>query len=79
MKLPTEVFFFGNGNTAVTDSREQIPELQQPWLRLFVRFLQEKRPDVDIEQLKFNMPDLRVVRVKKYGPGPDDWNWQRLI
>ena len=51
---PTDVFFFANGNTAVTDGQSQIPELQQPWLLKFVEFLQEL--GIDVKDIRFHLP-----------------------
>ena len=42
MQQPTSIFFFPNGNVAVCDDNEQIPELQGSWLMKYIEFLQSK-------------------------------------
>lgn len=40
------VLFLPNGNTAVFENHEQVPELQRPWFLKFVEFLEENNVDV---------------------------------
>ncbi len=71
MKEPKDIFFFPNGNTCVCDENgEQIGELQQSWLLLFVKFLEEKgiNPDSRIVE----MPNGRKAKIFKTGDG---YNW----
>jgi len=50
------VYFFSNGNSAVcNDKGLQIPDLQKPWIRLFVDFLKKKGVK-NIENIEFDMP-----------------------
>lgn len=40
-----DILFFPNGNTAVFENKEQVPELQVSWLNLFAEFLENKGID----------------------------------
>ncbi len=71
MKEPKDIMFFPNGNTCVFDETgEQIAELQQSWLLLFVKFLEEKgiNPDGKIVE----MPNGRKAKIFKTDNG---YNW----
>jgi len=37
-----EVMFFKNGNTAHLKDGKQVPELQESWFSLYIKFLEEK-------------------------------------
>lgn len=70
---PKEVLFFPNGNTAVFDEDDQqIPELQESWLRVFVEFLESK--SVDPLKCRFQMPGRAIARLFKTEEGR--WNWR---
>lgn len=64
------VFFFPDGQTAVTDGREQIPELQQSWLILFLEFLESKGEDP--MAYEFKLPSGQTARAFKTDSG---YNW----
>lgn len=75
MKMVKEVMFFPNGNTAAFDhAGNQIPELQQSWFVLYIRFLQSQK--VVPEGTIFTMPSgdkAEVIRLEG-----DRWNWRIL-
>lgn len=66
------VYFFRNGNTAVCDGEHQLPQLQRPWIRLFVDFLQSQ--GVDVFNAEFHLPDgySRAKLIKT----SDGYSWQ---
>ena len=50
------IMLFPNGMTAVFDENgQQVPELQQPWFRIYLEHLEEH--DLDLEDVTFTMPD----------------------
>lgn len=67
------IFFFPNGNTAVCDLRtnQQIPELQQPWIRRFLSLIEEN--GIDLEACEINLPNGDKAEVFRHSEG---WNWQ---
>lgn len=67
---PKHVFFFDNGNTVVTDEVNQIPELQQGWFKLFVKFLEDK--GVDVTQIEFNLPSGWKARLEQNPPDVEE-------
>lgn len=72
MNQPVDVFFFNNGNSAIFDSAgQQITELQEPWLLLFVAHLESK--GVDPAQIKFLMPDGKHAKLLR--TSDNRWNW----
>jgi len=72
MTPPREVYFFRNGNTAFLDGA-QVPELQRPWILLYVEFLVSK--GVDPLGIVFRLPDGKNARVFKTSEG---FNWEFL-
>jgi hypothetical protein len=64
------VIFFPNGNTAVFDDSNQIPELQKSWLLVFVQFLEDR--GIDPAGIEFTMPNRLTVRLFR---NEDGWNW----
>lgn len=65
-------FFFGNGNTAFCDDRgQQVPELQESWLLLYAKFLEER--GVDPLKVVFNLPGGGRARLFRTESG---FNWQ---
>lgn len=54
-----EVWFSYNGNTAAFSGEEQVLELQESWLRLYVKFLRSK--GVDPEKVTFYLPGGRTT------------------
>lgn len=58
-----EVLFLSNGNTAVFENHEQVPELQKSWYKMFVKFLEEN--DVDVIGSTFSFPDFNGWREAK--------------
>ena len=67
------VLFFPNGQTVVTNGREQIPELQQSWLVLFLKFLESRGEDPT--RFEFKLPSGRTALVFKTDSG---YNYQFL-
>ena len=65
-----QVIFFPNGNTAVCEGENQVPELQVPWLLMFVEFLQSKGEDP--EKLDITLPNGNKAKVFKVEGG---YNW----
>lgn len=69
------VMFFGNGNTMVFDEEGlQIPELQQSWFTLFVKFLEEK--GINPSELSYVLPTGQEAELFKTSEG--NWNWKIL-
>lgn len=75
-KAAKTLFFFGNGNTAVTDGHSQIPELQVPWFRLVIEWM--KSQGVDVEHCKIKLPigDAEIFPIEPEDPGDHTWNWR---
>ena len=68
-----EVYFFPNGNTAVTDNVEQIPELQESWLLLFAKFLESKGIDPTQSIYHLQTGDAVVFKI----PGGYNWRFRK--
>jgi len=69
-----EVIFFNNGNTGCFDEKgEQIPELQQSWFRLYIKFL-KKKGIKNIDKIGFTMPNGDNAR---YLSKDDNWEIRR--
>jgi hypothetical protein len=66
------IYFFANGATAAVNKWEQIPEIQQSWLVVFLEFLEHK--GVDPTTCDFHLPSGRVARVFK--TSENEWNWE---
>lgn len=67
-----EVIYFSNGNTAVFDKNgNQIPELQQGWLKLSVEFIKSK--GLDPLKMKFTLPNNDNATLFKT---EDGYNWR---
>ncbi|HVI07010.1 MAG TPA: hypothetical protein VND65_01825 [Candidatus Binatia bacterium] len=72
LAVPQIVWFFPNGNTAVCDSNgKQMPELQESWFLLYVKFLEEK--GIDPEGIEFQLPHGKAT-VFKTSEG--NYNWR---
>jgi hypothetical protein len=56
-----KTYFLPNGNTAVFDGEAQCPELQEPWVELFAKFLESKGESASHFELHF--PDGRIGRI----------------
>ncbi len=67
------VYFFPNGNTAVTIGGEQSPEHQRSWFKKYVMFL--KRKGIDIEKSNYWLPDGRQAELIKRKNG---YTWRIL-
>ena len=67
-KKRVQVLFFPNGNTAVFENSEQVPELQTSWFLKFVEFLEEN--NVDVINSAFEFPDSE---------NPGRWKKAKLI
>ena len=70
-KRARHLFFFPNGNTAVTDEQDQLPELQVPWIRLVIEGLRSQ--GVDIEKCELILPAGPAEIVPLAGK---HWNWR---
>jgi len=69
--LVKAVIFFPNGNTAAVDhDGNQMPQLQEAWFRLYVKFLVEN--GVDPLTIDFQMPQGYHIRAFKT---EDGYNW----
>jgi len=68
-----EVLFFNNGSSACLKDGKQVLELQESWLLLYVKFLEEK--GIDPTDGIFSMPGGEEVKVFKTG---SDYNWRFL-
>ncbi len=66
------VILFANGNSAVLDEGgTQIPDLQSPWLLLFVEHL--KKNGVDYHGVNFLLPDEIEAEIF---PTKEGLNWE---
>lgn len=68
------VFFFPNGNAAVFDENgQQMPELQQSWLIVFLGWLQTQsgQPMDTIKEIVLPNGDL----AKPFKTSEGSWNW----
>ncbi len=74
MKKVVEVLFMPNGNTAVVHvhDHKQITELQKPWYKMFIKFLEEN--DVDVVNSTFLFPDSIGSRKAKVIKTDDGYN-----
>jgi len=67
------ITFFSNGLTMCFDSEgRQVPELQEPWLRLYLEFLEKK--GFDPLQTTFELND--GSRVEPFKTDQDMWSWE---
>lgn len=67
------VLFFRNGNAAIFDEHgEQIPQLQAPWLNVYLDYL--KRNGANVEGLEISMPDGRRAVVEQLPEGGYNWS-----
>lgn len=67
------ILLFANGQSAVCDFEgKQIPELQVPWLLVFLKFIQEHTGQAPDEIEEIRVPSSRVVVFRT----PDGWNWR---
>lgn len=75
MSKPKQIFLFANGNTAAFDDQDQqILELSNPWIILFIQFLEEK--GIDPETIDFYVPDVSAkIRIFRCN-NSIGWNWQ---
>lgn len=55
-----ECFMFPEGVSGFTKDGEQIPDLQVPWFRLYLEFLESK--GINIFAVTFHLPDGSVAR-----------------
>jgi hypothetical protein len=72
LNKPDVVYFFNNGNSAVCSASEQIPELQESWLVLFVRHLETC--GVDPTGITFHLPAGDTATL--FRTTGDGWNWE---
>ena len=66
------VMLFPNGVTAVFDGNNQVPELQESWIRLYLNFLQSK--GVDPTKCKFYLPTGMTAEVAENNEGGFSWS-----
>lgn len=70
-----KVIFFDNGNTAVFDEQgNQVPEMQESWLRLFLDYLEAEHREDPVE-LEITMPGGKRAKVFRT---PNGLNWEIL-
>jgi hypothetical protein len=68
-----KVMFFANGNATVFDAHgEQVPDLQRPWIEMFLEHLTAR--DIDPLQCEFTMPDGR--KAMPFVTTDGDYNWR---
>ena len=71
----TTVFFFKNGNAAVFDEHgNQMPDVQEPWLIVYLRYLKTKGGSM--ESIHFSMPDGKRAEIFTTSEG--EYNWRLL-
>jgi len=70
--MKIKVFCYPNGSTAVSDSRGQLTELQEPWILLLAEFLKSK--SVDLKDVVFET-SAGVFEVFESSNG---LNWRRM-
>ena len=68
-KKQVNVIFFSNGNTAVYENQEQIPELQKSWLLNFIEFLENN--GVDVLNSTYELPQGKAKLFKT----EEGYNW----
>lgn len=66
-----KVLFFPNGNTAFLKNGKQVPELQKPWLSLYIDFIEKQ--GIDPVTVSFEFPNGTVATVFKTVEG---YNWK---
>lgn len=66
------VMFFENGNTAVFVGDSQAPELQQPWILLFLEWLEAQGEDP--REFEFHLSQTLRAHVSKQHEG-GGWTW----
>lgn len=71
-KSQKRFFHWENGMTMVFDGNgEQLPELQIPWFRIYLEWLESK--GVEPSEIQFNLPDRHAYRAKKMADGYYVW------
>ena len=65
-----EVLFFHNGNTAYLEHGKQVPELQNSWFELYIKFLEEKGIDPLDGTYKLPAGDAEIFKTE------DGYNWR---
>jgi hypothetical protein len=70
IKKRTKVYFFPNGNTAVTVNNTQSPKHQRSWFLKYVEFLEANR--IDVLKAEYYMPDGKPASLIKTDNG---YNW----
>lgn len=66
-----KILFFRNGNSAVFGHGQQMPDLQVPWIVLFIQHLEEH--GVNPETCEITMPDGSRAHPFRTENG---WNWR---
>ena len=66
-----DVIYSANGNTAVFEDDEQVPELQESWILTHIEFLASK--GVDVEALDILLPSGMHANVFNT---PVGYNWR---
>lgn len=74
---PAAAMIFSNGSVAVFDEDgQQIPELQEPWMVLWFRFLESKGVD------PATIPDIAIIvngrnmHVRPFRTTDGGWSWR---
>ena len=71
--MSLKVMFFPNGNTAAFKNGQQVPDLQEPWLLLYVQLL--AAVEIDPTEVEFTMPDRSHARVFERDDGGYNWRF----
>ena len=58
-----DILFFPNGNTAVFENEEPVPELQENWLKMFAEFLENK--GIDPALVSITLPNSNKTKFLK--------------
>ncbi len=65
------VVFSANGNTAVFENNEQVPNLQKSWVILFAEFLKEN--GVDPTKVEIFLPGVNKAAIFELGDKTYSW------
>ena len=66
-----KVIFSQDGNTAVFEDKNQVTDLQKPWIILFAEFLRNQYIDPTV--VTYNLPTGEVAEVFNT---PNGYNWR---
>ena len=76
MHQPTNAIIFSDGNTAVFGSDgQQMPELQESWMRLLLNFWESKEIDPTKIQI-LTIVNGRDCHIHPFKTSEGDWTWR---